>query len=592
MRHILSLMVVSSLFSGVLGCKSPALRSSTPSQPDTLEVRQPEEVRIPMSDGVELAGDLFLPEGVAPFPTLVRATPYERLKWGGWRETNFAEHGYAVLIVSFRGRHGSGGVPVQSERRVEQKKSDYQDGYDIIEWAAAQPWSDGKVGTYGVSSDGQWQLTMATTHPPHLRAMFVRYPAGSEGLSQRGVRLGTVPAWYAKFSGLRPLDTPEDWKSLLEEWRITQVPFIATFLQPRFIDVMMNATNEDYLVQLDRSHRFAEIEVPVYLECGWYDRYIRSTFDNFRTIRAAAASHSARSTHKLIMGPWMHGGRLPDENDDIRFGPDAKSHSQGRMRRWFDYWLKGNDNGIAEEPRVELYVLGEEEWIEVDSWPPPPTQVIRYYLRSGNGQVTMSLNDGRLTREPPQSDEKPDEWIHDPYDPVLSIGGHGGIGRQWPAGPLDQRPSEARSLTFSTGPLVEDLRVVGEVGIRFFASSSAIDTDFILTLTDVFPSGYSAILRQNAIGATFRLGTNPDRKEPMEPDKVYEFTLALDGIANLFKAGHRIRLDIASSSFPAFLPNPGTGEPQLLATKGVTAHNAIYHDSRYPSTITIPVLAE
>lgn len=183
--------------------------------------------------------------------------------------------------------------------------------------------------------------------------------------------------------------------------------------------------------------------------------------------------------------------------------------------------------------------------------------------------------------------EPPDEYMHDPYDPIPTIGGHGGFAEAWPPGPLDQQPAESRSLTFTTDVLQRDLEVVGEPRARFFASSSAVNTDFVLTLSDVYPNGYSAILRQNAVRARYRLGE--ETESLLEPNEVYEFTLTMDAVANLFKAGHRIRLTIASSSFPAYLPNPGTAVPIHLATQAVTARNAIYHDSRYPSSLELPV---
>lgn len=208
--------------------------------------------------------------------------------------------------------------------------------------------------------------------------------------------------------------------------------------------------------------------------------------------------------------------------------------------------------------------------------------------RPGEGQPTASLNDGRLLQSPPES-EAPDEYVHDPDDPIPSIGGHGGVpGQIWPGGAQDQRPAEARTLTFSTDPLEEDVAVVGEVEVRFFASSAAVDTDFVLTLTDVFPNGYSAHVRQNAIRGRYRL--SEETESLLEPNEIYEFIVKLDSIANLFKAGHRIRLAVTSSSFPYLLPNAGTEGPVYLETQGVVAHNVIYHDAEHPSLIELPVV--
>ena len=286
------------------------------------------------------------------------------------------------------------------------------------------------------------------------------------------------------------------------------------------------------------------------------------------------------------MGPWVHGGDLPPETDTVRFGPAAEIDRLQLQLRWFDYWLKGMDTGIMDDPAVRVYLMGAERWLEGDTWPLPGTRYVPYYLRAGTGEAAGSLNDGRLLEQRPAS-EAPDEYLHDPYDPIPTIGGHGGFGRMWTMGPQDHRPAESRILTFTTDPLEEDLDVVGEIRARFFASSSAPDTDFVLTLTDVYPDGYSALLRQNVIRGRYRL--SQEEESLLEPDQVYEFSFSLDAVANQFKAGHRIRISIASSSFPSYLPNPGTAGPMHLATQGVTARNRIYHDSRYPSSIEFPV---
>ena len=255
-------------------------------------------------------------------------------------------------------------------------------------------------------------------------------------------------------------------------------------------------------------------------------------------------SEKTRQSQKVIIGPWVHGGSVAPETDVVKFGPDAKIDRLALQLRWFDYWLKGVDTGILKDPPVRVYLMGAERWLESNTWPLPGAQYLTYYLRAGRGRPTHSLNDGWLLPEPPGS-EKPDEYAHDPYDPIPTIGGHGGL-LQTSRGPLDQRPAESRILSFTTDILQKDLEVVGEVRARFFASSSAVDTDFVLTLTDVYPNGYSAVLRQNGIRARYRLGE--ETESFLKPNEVYEFTLTLDAIANLFKAGHRIRLGIASSS--------------------------------------------
>lgn len=548
------------------------------------QAKQPVQVR--MRDGVELAADLYLPNGAGPFPTLVTKTPYPRENVTTPAQY-FAANGYAVLVVSQRGRFGSGGIFYQ---RRNEGWLEHKDGYDTIEWAAQQPWSTGNICTFGGSSGAQWQLTTAPTRPPHLRAMYCAVAANHRngGRVERGVHTYGALTWHDIQNAFpRPLRTRDDYVAWLADWQRSQLPLLMTFIHPEIVDQFVHTAYDDYWRDSDPATRYEDVEVPVFHVGGWYDYFVRATLQSFTGIRARARSDEARQGQKLIIGPWVHSGAVAPETDTAKFGPDAQVNDPMALRlRWFDHWLKGIDTGISDAPPVRVYLMGAERWLESDSWPLPRTRYVTYYLQAGRGRPRHSLNDGWLSPEAPGSDA-PDEYVHDPYDPLPSIGGHGGLGGIWPAGPADHRPAESRSLTFTTDVLQEDLEVIGEVRARFFASSSAVDTDFVLTLSDVYPNGYSAVLRQNAVRARYRL--SEETESLLTPNQVYEFNLSMDAVANLFKAGHRLRLTIASSSFPAFLPNPGTEGPLHLATKAVAAHNAVYHDSSHPSALELPV---
>jgi len=544
-------------------------------------IRGPDEVRIPMSDGVLLAGDLYLPDARPPFPTLVRKTPYDR-RMRTEPDVFLASCGYAVVVVNQRGRCDSGGTFYQ----MRNESVDHMDGFDTIEWAADQRWSTGQVGTYGISSDGQWQLAAATTRPPHLRAMFVSYAADARiSRIEGGAYLGTGPAWAAMNGLSRPLGSRQDWQAWLADWRRTELPMLASFIHPEFVDAFVHVDYDDYWDETDPFNRFDRVTVPVFHEGGWFDRYVTSTLRNFCRLRSLGGAVGA--AQRVIMGPWTHGGGVPEDCGPVRFGPEARINRLDLHRRWFDYWLK-DDGDVASIPPVQAYLMGAETWMHLKAWPPPEAAPGRWYLRAGSSGSARSLNDGRLTPGEPREDEGPDRYVHDPYDPVPSIGGHGGVGWQWPAGPLDQGPAEERSLTYSTEPLEEDLPVLGSPVLSFVAASSVVDTDFVVTLSDVFTDGHSAILRQNALRAAHRSGER--RAIPIEPDVPEAFRIELGAIGNVFQRGHRIRLRISSSSFPAFLPNPGTGEPIAFARRGVLAHNAIMIDRAHPSFLELPVL--
>ncbi|MCI0425962.1 MAG: CocE/NonD family hydrolase [Actinobacteria bacterium] len=535
-------------------------------------------VRVPMRDETVLAGDLYLPPGSGPFPTLLRKTPYAR----GMRnelDLYLRDQGFAVLVVSQRGKFGSEGVFYQFRNEA----VDHHDGYDTIEWAAAQPWSDGQVGTYGVSSDGQWQLSAATLAPPSLKAMVVSYAANPRhALVDHGVLLGTGPAWSSMNGLSRRLGNREDWQDWLESWRRRQTPLLASFIEDEFIDRLYHLDYDSYWEEVDPSNGYDRIQVPILHECGWFDRYVTPTLENYLSIRANAATALARESQWLVMGPWTHGGGVPADTEVVMFGPEATADRPLLHLEWFDKWMRGAPDYAR--TRVRLYVLGVERWLEADDWPVKTVGQLTLYLAQDDAGAELR---GGLVEDAPEV-ETSSSFHHDPYDPIPSIGGHGGVGWQWPAGPLDQREAEERSLTFTSDPLETSVTVVGRPKLVFHASSTAVDTDFIATLSEVHPNGYSAILRQNGIRAAYRNG--PQRAEPLEPGDVYRFELDMDAVGVAFAAGNRIRLRISSTSFPAFLPSPGTTEPTALATKAVEGTNTIYQGGSRASFLSLPVV--
>jgi len=544
---------------------------------------EPKTVQIPMRDGALLAGDLYLP-GPGRHPTLIRKTPYDRRRDAIVPEIEaFAAHGYAVLVVSFRGRFGSQG---NYNAWRSEGWQELQDGYDTIEWAAEQPWSTGAVGTWGVSADGECQLNTAPTKPPHLKAMVVSYAANARvGLMDGGALTHTGPLWHEKNGAFSlPLRTREDWDRWLAQWRDTGMPLMVSFVHTALLEPLLNAETDAYWRDFDPASRYDDFDVPVLYECGWYDRYTRTQFNHFAGVREQAPE-AARAGQRLICGPWVHGGNLAPETDNVTFAEEAVIDRIALHLRWFDHWLKDEDNGVAEEPAMRLYMLGADEWIDVPVWPPaePP---VPYFLRAGDGAAEGSLNGGVLSTEPP-ADEAPDAYVHDPHDPVPTIGGHGGTGWIWAAGPLDQRPAEERCLTFTTEPSAGELRIVGVPVVVLHAASSAVDTDFVATISRVHADGYSELVEQKAVRARYRNGYgNPTF---LEPGAVEELEIVLGPVALRIAPGECLRLTIASSCFPAFIPNAGTAEPVHLASAAVKATNTIHHDRVRPSHVLLPL---
>ncbi len=527
-----------------------------------------------MSDGVELVGEAYLPAQGRQWATLLRKTPYDR-NLRTEADYYLVAQGFAVVVVSQRGRHGSGGRFYQFRNEA----IDHRDGYDTIEFVAAQPWSTGRVGTFGVSSDGQWQLSAAGLRPPSLRAMFVSYAANPRaGRVEHGAYLNTVPAWSSMVGAFaRPLASPDDWADWLADWKQSRLPLLASFVTPEVLDGFVHLAADEYWAEMDPAARYDGVDVPVYHECGWYDRYLTPTFRNFTLLQERGAE-PGRSAQKVVVGPWLHGGRAPEPSPGAEIGPSVGQVERLALQAaWFGHWLRDEATGVLDLAPVRAFVLNADRWWEGDEWP-PPANPRRWYLHG----------DGSLRDVPPDDDGGSTPFDHDPYDPLPTIGGHGGVGWQWTTGPRDQRPREERSVTFTSAVLASDVLVIGDPVAHLWGSSSAVDTDFVITLTDVAPTGESCLVRQGAMRASFREGMN--RQVPLEPGTPYEFAIRLDPISTLYRAGHRIRLSVASSSFPAYLPNPGTLEPLHLATEALSAVNRVHHSPTYASTLELPVV--
>jgi putative CocE/NonD family hydrolase len=305
-------------------------------------------------------------------------------------------------------------------------------------------------------------------------------------------------------------------------------------------------------------------------------------------------SEKARRGQKILIGPWIHclGDRgTCSKTGDIDFGPASLIDLRGEELRWFDYWLKGMDNGILDEPRVKVFVMGRNRWREADTWPIPGTRYTRVYFHSRGTANSLEGNGGLGTAAP--VNEPPDTFVYDPGHPVPTLGGSTCCGEDVTPitmGPRDQRPAEERSdvLVYTTPPLEEDMEVTGPVSVVLYAASDARDTDFTAKLVDVFPDGYAMNVAQGIIRARYR--DSWERPALLEPGHVYKYAIDLWSTSNCFLRGHRIRVEISSSNFPQFDRNPNTGNPFGLDAELRTATQTVYHDADHPSHILLPVV--
>ncbi len=514
------------------------------------------DVMVSMRDGTKLATDVYLPAGKhPPLPALLYRTPYNKASRG--LPFSQLDKGYAVVWQDFRGRFGSEGetdLPFLPDAWGKQ-----QDGYDAIEWAASQPWCNGKVATLGASAGGITQVMTAGSAPPHLVCQSIAVACGSmyhHAVFQGGAfRRATVQGWLKnnKFS-------PECLRLFLDH--------------PLYDDLWRS---------VDASTRSAEINVPGTFIGGWYDLFCQGTIDAFLW-RQHQGGPGARGKQKLLMGPWVHGrsrkiGEFMLPEQAVRPPPETSPTA------WLDYWLKGVGNGVVNGPAVAYYIMGAfdepgapgHEWRHLDVWPVPSTTT-PFYLHA----------DGRLRKSEPPSSGESRSYRYDPEDPVPTLGGCNLILAR---GPFDQRRIEDRPdvLLYTSEPLAEPIEVTGRIKMVLFASSSCRDTDFTAKLTDVYPDGKSVLIQDGIIRARYR--NSFEREELLAPGKVYRFEIDLWSTSIIFNRGHRLRVAISSSNAPRFEPNPNTGDPFRANDRTVIARNSVYHDAEHPSHLLLPVVA-
>ena len=574
--------------------------------PQLMDIRVERNVAVPMRDGVVLRVDVFRPAPEGRYPVLVSRTPYDKsgsaVSYGWMQPIRPASEGYVVVIQDVRGRFASGGTFRPLHQEVD-------DGFDTIEWAASQVWSNGRVGTYGLSYLGATQWLAASATPPNLQCMVPGVTASDyyDGWTYQG---GAFELSFNLMWSLSAFAVPELLKAdltpqrreqlirplytiLFDHWPALrtlparELPAIAhDLVAPYYKEWLDHPLRDDYWQRVNIEEAHPRIHVPALNLGGWYDLFIRGTLRNFAGMRANGANERARDGQRLLVGPWAHGTALTARTGNRVFGPSATVLLDDLHLRWFDHWLKDAPNGVERDKPVRLFVMGANQWKEFDSWPPPEAASLRLYLHS-NGAAATAAGDGGLSAEPPSA-ERPDPFIYDPLNPCPTVGGPlFPSPSDVPPGPFDQREVERRPdvLCYTTAPLERELLVAGPVSLRIWAASSALDTDFTAKLVDLEPGGTAWNLCDGIVRARYRDGF--DRVSLLRPGEPVELEIDLGGTANLFRAGHRIRIEVSSSNFPRFDRNTNTGN--LIATDGqyVVATNVVFHDGAHPSHLSL-----
>jgi putative CocE/NonD family hydrolase len=341
---------------------------------------------------------------------------------------------------------------------------------------------------------------------------------------------------------------------------------------------------DGFWAQLDVGRRFADIEVPALHLVGLFDKFRYGSTRNYRGLRDHAGSATARASQRLVIGPWTHGIPVEAKGSDYVFPAESDVDVRALVLRWYDHWLRGNDTGLLDEPAVRVWVQGADRWREAADWPLPETQLTDYWIHSG-GAANGSDGDGRLSTEAP-GDEPADRYRSDPADAVPTV-----IGAQTRSeGPIDVQEIERRAdlLVYTSEPLADDLEVIGEITVELWAATSARDADWVVTLADVAPDGTSRRVTEGMLRARYRDGH--ERPIAVEPGAVIAYEIALRPTANRFLAGHRLRVDVASTSFAQYERNLGRGIPFDAELDGSAAEQTVYHDAARPSRIVLPVV--
>ncbi len=532
------------------------------------------DLRVPMADGVTLSTDVVLPAGTGTFPAILIRTPYSKvndriLAWAGF----FADHGYAVVAQDVRGRGDSDGA-------WEPWISEFGDGHDAVEWAAAQPWCTGKVGMLGGSYEAWVQWAAASRHPAHLAAMVT---SGSPGRWFRDwpYRFGAFYAsdyleWLNRTAGrvVQPVPFPS-WAWLVGHADLRSLDAESGRPLASWQAALDHDSYDDYWHSLDITG-YEQMDIPVLHLTGWYDACAPGEYHHFRELRKASPAGHRQA---MVIGPWDHHGAVVTGQ---AVGGDLEISAQGTVdirllwERWFARWLKDSPDAEA-DAQVRYYSLGANLWRESADWPPAGSTEHVLYLHA----------DGSLRAEPSAA-AATRSYEYDPARPVLSLVSlHNRDRLEWAPRPALLIDGRDDVLRYRTAPLASPLAIAGPVHAVLHVATTGRDTDFVVSLSYVRADGTATIIADGIIRAAMRASLS--EAELLEPGQIYELDIEVNDIALELAPGEAVEVAVSSSLAPNYHPNPNTGLGYGGEESPVVVRQTVYHGGAHPSRLVLQV---
>jgi len=530
------------------------------------------DVRVAMRDGIELGTHIFLPDEDGPFPVMLMRNPYNALRRNDMVE--WTKRGYAYVLQDVRGRFLSDGefYPHFYEGK---------DAEDSLNWICKQSWCNGNIAMYGGSYKSATQIAAAKVGNPALKCFT---PSCMNAEFYHGFYWGGALrlSWQTNWT-VKPEDDA-DQNEIRYHLPLKDTDVLATGKQvPFWRDLLEHPQYDEYWQRISTANRFNKIQAPAFIRTGWFDLYVCDIFDLYNGIRKNGGSDEARNYTRIIVGPWPHSINKKDVGEKD-YGTDYAIEDLFQQELEFiEYFTQGPNQYNIETAPVKLFIMGINKWRDEYEWPLARTVWTEKFL-SSNANANTSSGDGTLVSEPSGSC---DSFTYDPANPVPTKGG------AWEfinMGSCDQAEVETRNdvLVYTSDELSDDLEVIGPIEVKLFASSSAVDTDFTAKLVDVDPDGKAMSVTDGIVSA-HHLHSDGDGV-PLVPGKVYEFIIKCNPTAYVFLKGHKLRLEISSSNFPAFARNLNTGEAIATGTEWCVAEQTVYHSKQYPSRIILPII--